>query len=74
MVGMNRVEEYKIKYGLNDVKNICNKEKTFPNEWINAEENDISEEFLTYLTPLIQGESKVKFDNGMPCYCFRDKN
>jgi len=74
MVGMKRVEEYKIEYELNNLKNICNKEKTFPNEWINAEENDISEEFLTYLTPLIQGESKVKFDNGMPCYCFRDKN
>ena len=73
MVGMKRVEKYKIAYELNDVRNICNKEKTFPIEWINEAENDINNEFLNYLTPLIQGEAKVKFASGMPCYCYRRK-
>lgn len=73
MIGMKRVEEYKIEYELNDVKNICNKEKTFPTEWLNEEGNDINNEFLNYLTPLIQGEAKLKFNNGMPCYCYRNK-
>jgi len=73
MVGMKRVEEYKIEYELNDVKIICNKEKTFPLEWVNDDKNDINTDFLNYLMPLIQGEAKVKFDKGMPCYCFRKK-
>ena len=47
---------------------ICNKEKTFPKQWIINNGTDISTEFIDYVLPLIQGENTVKFENGLPVY------
>ena len=58
-------EEYKIEYKLIPVGEVCNKEKPFPAEWI-INGNDISDEFLGYVTPLIQGENEITFENGIP--------
>ncbi len=69
MVTFVRAEgEYAVSYGTEDVNKICNREKKFPAQWITAEGTDISEEFLAYVTPLIQGEGAVPFENGMPKY------
>ena len=35
---------------------MCNREKSFPVEWITAEGSDIGPEFLDYALPLIQGQ------------------
>ena len=35
-------EEYSLEYGLVDVRDVCNKEKPFPTEWITGNNNDIS--------------------------------
>ena len=37
-----------------------------PMEWINEEGNDIKDELLTYLKPLIQGEVQIPYENGIP--------
>ena len=37
-------------------------------EWINAAGNDVTQELIDYLTPLIQGESNVTYENGLPVY------
>ena len=51
-----------------DVNKICNQEKKFPAEWITAHGTDIAPQFLDYVKPLIQGESKVPFVDGVPQY------
>ncbi len=64
----NRNEDYRVLYGLIDVDRVCNREKKFPKEWIVGNGTDVSNEFVEYVTPLIQGESEVRFENGLPVY------
>ena len=45
---------YAMVPGLEDVNEICNKEKTVPLSWITEDGSDISDEFLVYALPLIQ--------------------
>ena len=70
MVTMNRVsnDPYTIEYGYAEIRNIANEAKTVPLEWINDAGNDVTDELIHYLTPLIQGESKVHYENGLPVY------
>ena len=70
MVIMNRVSDdpYTIEYGYAEIKNIANEARSVPAEWINAAGNDVTQEFIDYLTPLIQGESNVTYENGLPVY------
>ncbi|MBQ7668112.1 MAG: 6-phosphofructokinase [Clostridia bacterium] len=71
MVGIKRVGDYELTYELNDVKEICNKEKAFNKEWINDEKNGIKDEFINYVEPLIMGEPKIKYEKGLPKYVYR---
>lgn len=64
---------YHIRYGLCDVAEVCNKEKKFPLLWITADGSDVSEEFIHYALPLIQGEAKVHFSCGLPVYACIDR-
>lgn len=66
MVAFTRSDNpYTIEYELVPVKKVCNKEKFFPKKWI-INGNDISEEFLNYVLPLIQGEPELRYENGTP--------
>lgn len=62
---------YEISCKLVDVKEVCNKEKTFPKEWITKNGSDISSDFLDYVLPLIQGEVERKMEFGLPVYLYR---
>ena len=42
--------------------------KAVPREYINNEGNGITEVGLTYLRPLIAGETKPKYDGGIPMH------
>lgn len=70
MVAFERSETnpYSISLKLVDVNDVCNKEKKFPSEWIISNGSDISDDFLPYILPLIQGENHVPFENGLPQY------
>lgn len=70
MVAFERSEDsvYGISLKLIDVAEVCNKEKKFPDEWIISNGTDISDNFLDYVRPLIQGESSVPFKDGLPEY------
>ena len=46
----------------------ANKEKFFPQKWINSAQNDISPDAIKYFLPLIQGEVKIAMKNGMPVH------
>lgn len=66
MVTFQRVKEYEIRYRLKDVHEICNLEKTFPKEWITGNGNDIGQEFITYVRPLMKGGIQVpENENGI---------
>ena len=60
------VRSYGVNYDLVDVNEVCNKEKKFPAEWITGNGTDISTEYVDYVTPLIQGENRVPFEDGLP--------
>ena len=62
---------YELEYGLTEVGNVCNREKSFPVEWITAEGSDIGPEFLDYALPLIQGQPDHIMENGLPKYLCR---
>jgi len=71
MISLVRDGEYDISYETVDVSKVCNKEKEFPREWI-INKNDISDEFIKYITPIIKGFVEVPRDElGMPKYIKR---
>ncbi len=57
---------YQVKIKLADLSKIANYEKTVPIEWITEEGNDITDELIEYLIPLIQGEVAIPYENGVP--------
>ncbi|MCC6095559.1 MAG: 6-phosphofructokinase, partial [Eubacterium sp.] len=57
---------YRVSYGLVDIDVAANAEKKVPEEWINASGNDVTEKMMAYLVPLIQGESRILWKNGIP--------
>ena len=59
---------YCVEYGLEDVAVVANREKFVPREWINEEGNDVTEEMVTYLKPLIRGVAQTPYRAGMPDY------
>ena len=65
--------DYSIRFGLTDVSNVCNKEKTFPPHWITGNHNDIGPEFTAYALPLIQGQPQHILEDGLPRYLYRKK-
>ncbi len=64
-------EEYKIDFASYEIGAIANEEKIVPDEFINSEANDITDEFIKYAYPLIAGERTIKFENGIPAYIKR---
>ena len=61
-------EPYKVHYDGADISMIANKEKTVPLEWISEDGTDVNDRMERYLRPLIQGEKKVNYVNGIPEY------
>ena len=69
MVGFERSYEggkYVCKTKLFNLTDVANTEKKVPIEWINADHNGIEQGFVDYALPLIQGETKLKKENGLP--------
>ncbi|MBU3839902.1 MAG: 6-phosphofructokinase [Candidatus Ruminococcus intestinipullorum] len=73
MVALKRssLDTYDIQYILKDVNQICNQEKVVPSDWIINDGTDISEEFIRYMLPLIQGSVSVPMENGVPVFAYR---
>lgn len=63
---------YKMECGLEDVNLICNEEKGVPADWITENGSDVSEEFINYVTPLVQGRVNVPLgEDGLPVFVYR---
>lgn len=61
---------YELTYGTADVNIICNEEKPVPAEWI-IDGCDISDEFIAYARPLIQGDVSLPTKDGLPIFAYR---
>lgn len=48
------------------VSEVANHEKLVPTEWITPDRHDITGDLIEYMKPLIQGETNVKYKNGIP--------
>ena len=68
MVVIDRVSDdpYMSAAGIYDVHKIANNEKTVPRAWLNETADYVTEEFINYMEPLIQGDYQPIMVNGMP--------
>ena len=68
MVVIDRVADdpYMSAAGIYDVHKIANNEKVVPREWLNEEGDYVSDEFINYIEPLIQGDYSPFMVNGLP--------
>ena len=67
-------DKYKAETTLVDLDDVANGVKHFPENWINEDKVSISQQFNKYILPLMQGEVKVPFENGLPAYVRLAKN
>jgi len=58
--------EYRCDLILQPLEIVANVEKTVPREWINEEGNNVTQDFLDYVLPLVQGEPQRVLEQGMP--------
>lgn len=49
-----------------NLTDVANKEKKIPLEWIKEDNSGLTDEYIQYALPLIQGESRPPFENGLP--------
>jgi 6-phosphofructokinase len=61
-------DEYKCEIKLVKLDEVANAEKKVPLEWITNDGAGVGEAFIDYALPLIQGESKPPFENGIPVF------
>ena len=54
-----------------DIHNIANVEKKVPLDWINTETNQMTDEFINYAKPLINGELLPIYKDGLPVHLIR---
>ncbi|MFT4901799.1 MAG: 6-phosphofructokinase [Lentimonas sp.] len=59
-------ELYSCETGLADLSEIANGVKKLPESWINEDGVSMNFNFYKYALPLIQGEVKVPYENGVP--------
>jgi 6-phosphofructokinase 1 len=59
-------DPYRVEFISVPVSEVANHEKTVPLDWITPSGNDVTEEMMTYLRPLIMGEVNLKYENGIP--------
>ncbi len=70
MIAFKRVDgsDYKIECVGLDLSSIANEEKMIPQSWITADGTNLTEEFVSYALPLIQGEPEIRRENGLTSY------
>lgn len=70
MIAFERTNDpaYECDIKLINLQDAANFEKKVPLKWINKHGNGITNDFIQYALPLIQGEVKVPFERGLPRY------
>ncbi len=60
--------DYHCKYTLLPLSSVANYEKKVPLEWITKDQNGLTDDFIAYVLPLIQGETEIPKVDGLPRY------
>ena len=69
MMAMNRAEDkYEITYEAKAIANIANMVKIVPAEFITKDGSNVTDDCLEYILPMIQGEAKNYYKNGLPVH------
>ncbi len=70
MTTLTRVSDtpYKVDISYTPVSNVANKAKSVPKEWINPEGNNVTEDMINYIKPLVIGEVVQSYENGISAY------
>ena len=66
-------DHYTVETGLAPLSEIANGVKKLPREWINEDGVSMNHQFIRYATPLIQGETQIAFEHGLPAFARLDK-
>ncbi|MBQ8508717.1 MAG: 6-phosphofructokinase [Clostridia bacterium] len=66
MCFIRREGDYYVDIQPGDIAKIANMIREVPDEFINAEGNNITDAGIDYLLPLIQGECDIPYENGLP--------
>lgn len=68
MVAFKRVDgkEYKCETFLLNLSEVANTEKTVPLSWIKEDNSGLTQEYIDYALPLIQGDSELPLEDGLP--------
>lgn len=61
-------EPYSYRTETADITSVANKEKTVPAEWIINDGSYVSDDFVRYCRPLINGEVGIEMKNGLPVH------
>ena len=61
-------DPYSYRIVRRDLIQVANQARSVPREWINDGGNDVTEEFLRYVRPLIKGETEQEWEDGLPVY------
>jgi 6-phosphofructokinase 1 len=59
-------QPYHVEFTSVPVSEIANHEKLVPLEWITPDGHDVTEELMANMKPLIQGETNIKYEHGIP--------
>ena len=75
MVVIDRVSDdpYQSATGIYDVHKIANGEKLVPREWITKDGTYVTQEFIDYVRPLIQGDYPSVMVGGIPRHLVHDR-
>ncbi len=75
MVVLQRISDdpYQCATAIKNVHKIANDEKCVPREWINKDGNYVTDEFITYVSPLIQGDVAPIMVDGIPRHLLSPK-
>ena len=66
-------DPYQCGTEVKDVHKIANDEKVVPREWVNKEGTYVTDEFVTYVRPLIQGDVSPVMVDGIPRHLNRPR-
>jgi 6-phosphofructokinase len=73
MVVINRISDdpYQMTTEVKDVHKIANDERLVPREWVNGDGTYVTNEFITYVRPLIQGDVSPVMVDGIPRHLYK---
>jgi ATP-dependent phosphofructokinase / diphosphate-dependent phosphofructokinase len=66
-------QPYQWTTDLQDLKEIANSAHLLPRDWISEDGFLPNEKFIEYARPLIEGELKIPYENGLPKYAVLEK-